>query len=87
VCVAIFIVHCLPILIFAVDVKVQDISLQVKDYPNISCFLAGSTVVLTCNIVGYPRPPLVFQKSNSEIMPATDERISNISFDQVRYMI
>ena len=65
------------------DVELLGVSLEVVNNPGISCFLAGSTVVMTCNIVGYPRPQLVFLKFGAIIVPAANDRISGISFDQV----
>ena len=65
---------------------VQAVSLRIENAPGARCLLAGSTVVLTCVIDGFPRPRIEFLKGSVTIVPASSERISNISFDQVRIM-
>ena len=66
------------------ETAVQAISLQIENAPGAKCLLAGSTAVLTCVIDGFPRPRIEFLKGSVTIVPASSERISNISFDQVR---
>ena len=62
---------------------VQAISLQIENAPGARCLLAGSTAVLTCEIDGFPRPRIEFLKVSIMIVPALNERISNLNFDQV----
>ena len=53
------------------------------------CFLSGSDVTLTCNIVGFPRPTIVFRKGTDVIVPGQSgfERVTNTSFNQVCIII
>ena len=58
-------------------------TLTTQEQPQ--CLLAASTIILTCNNHGYPRPLITFRKNSEVIVPQSDEflRISNKSFDQV----
>ena len=66
------------------ETAVQAISLQIENAPGAGCLLAGRTAALTCVIDGFPRPRIEFLKGSVTIVPTSSERISNISFDQVR---
>ena len=69
----------------AVPVEVLSLQREVESTGNPQCFLSGSDVTLTCNVVGFPRPTIVFRNDQGDIMPgqAGFERVTNISFDQV----
>ena len=69
----------------AVPVEVLSLQREVHSSGNPQCFLSGSDITLTCNVVGFPRPTIVFSNNLGDIMPgqAGFERIANISFDQV----
>ena len=80
-------VSCSYILL-SVPVEVQSLSFEVEaPGGNPQCFLEGSDVTLTCNIVGFPRPEILFRKDSVLIDLGTMifERISSISFDQVNH--
>ncbi len=62
------------------------VSLEVKNNPGVICLLGGSTAILTCNLVGYPRPSVEFLHNSTLIVPAGQSRVSNISFDQVKLL-
>lgn len=49
------------------------------------CLVSGTTVLMTCLTLGYPRPELVFTKATAIIIPGVGvfEGISQVRFDQV----
>ena len=57
--------------------------MKVENDDIAACLLSDSNVTLTCDIVGYSRPEIVFSRASIEIVPGIANRISNISFDQV----
>ena len=50
------------------------------------CLLAGSTVLLRCVAIGYPRPELIFTKASAIIIVGVGvyNRIRQVEYDQVR---
>ena len=66
--------------------QLLQVSLEVKNNPGVTCLLGGSTAVLTCDLVGYPRPSVEFLHNSTLIVPAGQSRVSNISFDQVKLL-
>ena len=77
-------VFCKLFAYLVVEVEVLGIRLEVEDEPSASCLLSGSNVTLTCDIVGYPRPQIIFSRASIEIDPSMDTRIADASFDQVQ---
>ena len=55
-----------------------------EDEPSASCLLSGSYVTLTCDIVGYPRPQIIFSRASIEIDSSKNSRIKNTHFDLVQ---
>ena len=67
--------------------QLLQVSLEIKEDPKVTCLLAGSTAILTCDLVGYPRPRVEFLHENTLIAPERQSRVSNISSDQVKLLL
>ena len=49
------------------------------------CLLRDSSVILTCEVDGFPRPDVIFRNGSVPIVPGQPgfERVTSISMDQV----
>ena len=48
------------------------------------CLLDRSQVTLTCNIMGFPRPQIIFRRNGVPIVPEQLARVNRARFDQVQ---
>ena len=64
---------------------ITGLTLEVVDEAAASCLLNDSTVILTCQTDGYPRPNVVFQLGPAMVTPGVGsfERYSTLFSDQV----
>ena len=73
------------ILSYAVPVQVLNLVRETEGTLNPPCLLSGSNAILSCEILGWPRPTLMFIKEKDVIIPgaAEFERITSLNFYQV----
>ena len=58
------------------------ITLEAESPQPEECLLQGSTIVLTCNVTGFPRPVITFMKGEESVTPG-EGRVTSMSVDQV----
>ena len=48
---------------FAVDAQIVSLTITIEKEPHTTCLLIGSDIILTCEVIGYPRPTVNFRKN------------------------
>ena len=72
------------IIVTIVTVAAQVLSFEFEN-DELSCMTSGTSALMTCHTVGYPRPTVVFTKDSIPIIPGVGnfQRYTAVKFDQV----